>query len=379
MKMKIAVFTPYNIFKPGGVQEHVNLQVEALRSKGHTVTVITPRPRKTYAHEAPEGVIFLGASARLKTTSATSADVSVTPYGQRIDEILSEGYDVLHVHEPLVPVAARQLLMRAEGKAMRVGTFHAALPGNTLGKSLISTFKAYVPAIMPHLDIVTAVSPAATGFIEDYSEYSNVEISYIPNCIDVSKFAAPPQERDQNMVFFMGRLEKRKGALQAVKAFAVLKERKPEARLVIASDGPLRASLEQYVQTNEIDDVEFLGVISDEQKIQLLSTCGIYTSPALYGESFGIVLAEAMAMGAPIVAHPNEGYKWTLRETGRLSLVNCKDPEEYAERMQLMLEDTAVRATWQKWAKKYVKQFDIKFVAKQYEELYKRSLKSIQK
>ena len=373
--MKIAIFTPYNIFKPGGVHEHVMLQANALRSRGHTVTLITPRPRKVFAHEAPEGVIFLGASARLKTVSATSADVSLSPYNDRIDEILEDGYDIVHVHEPLIPVTARQLLTRAEGKAVRIGTFHAALPGNTLGKSLIGALKSYVPAVMPHIDVITAVTPAATGFIGDYSDFSDLPIHYIPNCIDLKKFKVEKKQRDRNLIFFMGRLEKRKGPLLAIKAFALLKQNMPDARLVIASDGPMRSSLEQYVETNKIKDVEFLGVVSDEKKIELMSTCGIYTSPALYGESFGIVLAEAMALQAPIVAHPNEGYAWTLRETGRISLVDCKKPQKYADRMQLLLEDDGIRSVWQKWAKKYVKQFDITVVADQYEKLYKKSLK----
>jgi phosphatidylinositol alpha-mannosyltransferase len=96
----------------------------------------------------------------------------------------------------------------------------------------------------------------------------------------------------------------------------------------------------------------------------------VYTSPALYGESFGIVLAEAMAMHAPIVAHPNDGYKWVMKSTGRLSLVDCTNPEAYAERMQLLLEDEELVRVWQKWAKEYVKQFDYEKVVSSYEQLY---------
>lgn len=369
--MKIAVFTPYNIFKPGGVHEHVELQVEELRRRGHDVTIITPRPRKRDIDEAPDGVIFMGTSTRVKTASATSADVSVSLDNDAIDEVLGLGFDILHVHEPLVPVAARQLLSRAEGRMLRVGTFHAALPGNTLGRSLISTYKTYARAVMPHVDVVTAVSPAATGFI---GKYINQTINYVPNCIDLAKFKPKRCKRDRNMIFFMGRLEKRKGAMQAIKSFEVLKKMKPEARLVIASDGPLRKSLEQYIETNEVKDVEFLGIISDEKKIELMGQCGVYTSPALYGESFGIVLAEAMAMKTPIVAHHNDGYRWALRDTGRLSLVDCKDPVAYAERLQLMMEDDALRGVWQDWASEHVKQFDIRVVADIYEALYARSL-----
>jgi phosphatidylinositol alpha-mannosyltransferase len=367
--MKIAIFTPYNIFKHGGVQEHVVYQARLLRDRGYDVTILTPRPRQMKNEDAPDGVVFLGSSARIKAPHATSADVSMTIDNDAIDAELDKNYDVIHVHEPLVPIAARQILSRAEGRAFRIGTFHAALPGNTLGRSLVSTFKTYARIVMPMVDAITAVSPAAIGYIEEYAQQ---KINYIPNGINADFYKPKDIERDRNMVLFIGRLEKRKGAKQAIKAFAVLKELKPEATLKICGDGPLRASLEEYVRDNDIQDVEFLGFIDDDTKMELLNVCGVYTSPALYGESFGIVLAEALAMEAPIVCHPNDGYSWVMQGTGRLSLVNCKDAEAYAHRLQLLLEDSELRSVWQKWAKKYVKQFDYERVVDQYEKLYKQ-------
>jgi phosphatidyl-myo-inositol alpha-mannosyltransferase len=374
--MKIAIFTPYNIFKSGGVQEHVQYQARILRDRGHDVTILTPRPRNSLEGDAPAGVTFIGGSRRIKTPSATSSDISFSIDNDAIDLVLDNQYDIVHVHEPLVPIAPRQVLARAESRALRIGTFHAALPGNALGKSLVATYKTYARAVLPHVDVITAVSPAAIGYID---EFTDLPIHYIPNGIHASSFDVPNRKRDLQMVLFLGRLEKRKGARQAIKAFAVLKKIKPDAKLVIAGDGPLRRSLEQYVSDRAIEDVEFLGFIDDKTKLKLLATCGIYTSPALYGESFGIVLAEAMAAGAPLVAHPNDGYKWVLKDTGRLSLVDCKDTAAYAERMQLMLEDNDLRQLWQKWAKNYVKQFDYEKVVDAYEKLYLENIKKVKK
>ncbi len=367
--MKIAIFTPYNIFKHGGVQEHVQYQAQILRNRGHDVTIITPRPRDKYVIDAPEGVSFLGVSARIKTPSATSSDVSVSVYSEAIDEALANKYDILHVHEPLTPISGRQILTRAEGKMARVGTFHAALPGNTLGKSLVTTYKTYARAIMPHVDAITAVSPAAIGYIKDFTDLT---INYISNGIELDHYKARNSKRDLNTVLFIGRLEKRKGARAAIKAFVELKKIKPEAKLKIAGNGPLRKSLENYVKTQGIEDIEFLGYVDDEEKLNLLSTCGIYTTPALYGESFGIVLAEAMAMQIPVVCHPNDGYKWVMKDTGRISLVDCQDPIAYAERMQLMMEQEDIRELWINWAKEYVKQFDYEKVVDAYESIYKK-------
>jgi len=107
--MKIAIFTPYNIFKSGGVQEHVMYQAKILRERGHDVTILTPRPR-TIGKKIPKGVEFLGDSRRFKTPGATSADISVSIDNDSIDMALDNNYDVVHVHEPLVPIAPRQVL-----------------------------------------------------------------------------------------------------------------------------------------------------------------------------------------------------------------------------------------------------------------------------
>ena len=370
--MKIGIVCPYHIFKPGGVLEHVMHQADGLRQRGHDVTIITPRPRGYDMSDAPKGVVFIGGSARIKTPSSTSSDVSITIDVDAVDAELAKGYDVIHVHEPALPLLARQILPRVT--CLRVGTFHAALPGNAIGRSLIRSYRAYFKTVLPYIDAITAVSPAAIGFIRDEVEES--DINYIPNGISLDKMSAHNDEyRNRQQIFFIGRLEKRKGALYAIKAFEKLKTRKPQLELIIAGDGPLRSSLESYVSRNGIEDVTFLGFVSEEQKFHYMNTCGVYTSPALYGESFGIVVAEALACGAPTVAHNNEGYSWVLQGTGRLSLVDVHDIDAYADRLQLMLEDDSLRRAWQSWAKKYVRQFDYERVVDQYEELYKSNLK----
>ncbi len=316
---------------------------------------------------APAGVVFLGGSARIKTPSATSGDVSITLDVDAVDRALAQKFDVVHVHEPAIPFLARQILPRVD--CLRIGTFHAALPGNMLGRSLVRSYRTYFKTVMPYIDVITAVSPAAVGYISGLVDED--KINYIPNGIMLEKIKPKKDiKRNRNQIFFIGRLEKRKGALYAIKAFQILKKRNPKLELIIAGDGPLRNSLESFVSRNDIPDIEFLGFVTDAQKAHYMSTCGIYTSPALYGESFGIVVAEAIAYGAPTVAHNNEGYSWVLQGTGRLSLVDVHDLDTYADRMQLLLEDDDLRAAWQKWAKVYVKQFDYEKVVDKYEALY---------
>ena len=221
-------------------------------------------------------------------------------------------------------------------------------------------------------DVITAVSPAAINYIENYTD---LPINFVPNGIDFKTYKNTKSKRSSNTILFIGRLEKRKGARYLLKAFEQIKIVRPDMKLLIAGKGPLERSLKTYVSENNIQDVEFLGFIEDDEKVRLLQTCSVYTSPALYGESFGIVLTEAMACGIPTVAHNNDGYSSVLKETGRLSLVDCKDIQAYAERLLTMIEEEPVRKLWQDWAEVYVKQFDYEKIVDSYEKLYKEHIR----
>ena len=341
-------------------------QTQILRARGHDVTIITPRPYRI-TETPPTGTVFLGASARVKSPQATSADVSVASDTDVMDVLAKHKFDIIHIHEPLVPFLARQILQKATCPI--VGTFHAALPGNALGKSLTGSYKAYARTVLPNINAITAVSPAAIGYID---EANSLPISYISNGVELKVYKHDKKiQRDQDTILFVGRLEKRKGAKYAIKAFELVKAQRPDAQLLIAGDGPLRRSLENYVNLRKIPDVYFLGFVSDEEKKLLFQKATVYTSPALYGESFGIVLVEAMALGTPIVAHSSEGYSWVLKDTGRLSLVDVENIPDYARRLLLMMEDKALREVWQKWASSYVQQFSYDKVVDSYEEVYK--------
>ena len=128
-----------------------------------------------------------------------------------------------------------------------------------------------------------------------------------------------------------------------------------------------------------LQHVEFLGYIDEDTKKRLLHTADVFCSPALFGESFGIVLLEAMASGLVTVAGDNPGYESVMQGLGKLSLINPKDTSVFAHRLQLLLFDEDLRSLWRKWAKDYVRQFDYPKIVDKYEATYKAALRAAKK
>jgi len=153
-----------------------------------------------------------------------------------------------------------------------------------------------------------------------------------------------------------------------------LQLRLPEARLIIAGDGVDREKLEDLSEELELRGVNFLGYIDDHTKLQLLHGTSLFCSPAIYGESFGIVLLEAMASGLVTVAGNNPGYESVMSGLGQLSLVDPRDSKEFAHRLELLLTDEGIRQLWMKWAKKNVRQYEYSKVADMYLAAYTTAL-----
>ena len=232
--MKIGLFSPYDMFKGGGVQEHVVATQAELRRRGHDAIILTPQPR-SYKGEIPEHMLFVGGSADFKSPLHTVVQVSVTGSVEKIDEILSrEQFDVLHIHEPWIPIVSRQLLSRSQ--SVNIGTFHARLPDTRVSKTIERVIKPYTKSILKYIDFFTAVSDPAAQYLRHLAD---VDVNMITNGIDLAKYRPDPAAAfDRPTIFYVGRLEKRKGVKYLIKAFKILQERMPEAQLLIAGAGP---------------------------------------------------------------------------------------------------------------------------------------------
>lgn len=387
--MKIALVCPYNMLdRPGGVAEVVINLYEGLKKKGHTVKVISQRP-PGYAGKVPEDYILFGVTRKFKGGFGTEGNWGMPADSEEIAQILEkEQFDVINFHEPWLPMLAWQMLKHS--KTAHVGTFHANLVDTAAGKTWTSSiFTPYGRPLLRKMDVFTATSHAPAKMLIDRANMKSSRerelienIRYIPCGVDLKQYKpykkrTPIKGAGTKTIFYVGRLERRKGVDYLIKAFAELVKEMPQAHLVIAGEGGRRERLEQMVQLGKIPNVELLGYVSDEEKRRLLGNADLACFPSIFGEGFGIVLLEAMAMGTPLLAGNNLGYINVMKGHGRIGLVDPESTKDFANRLAVFLEDDEERKTLVSWGLREVKQYDYARVVNQYEVAYKEAIKKL--
>jgi phosphatidylinositol alpha-mannosyltransferase len=261
---------------------------------------------------------------------------------------------------------AAKIIKAAPSGAAIVGTFHIfpSGPMSTAGSRLL---RLALAGSIRRFDRIVSVSPAAARFAE--SVY-HLQTEVIPNAIDLNKFkiTAPPRKPGKSVVF-LGRLVGRKGAKYLIEAFARLDA--GDTRLIIAGDGPQRRDLESLASKLGVKDrVEFTGYIKEADKPALLAGADIACFPSLYGESFGIVLIEAMAAGSKtVLAGDNPGYRSVLGGLPEL-LVDPTQTDQFVQRLETFLSDENLTDWISRWQSETVKQYDIDIVGKKLVALY---------
>jgi phosphatidyl-myo-inositol alpha-mannosyltransferase len=336
--VKIGLVTPYVYPLPGGVNQHVRHLYENLRVRGHDVRIITSSHGLQSASEGD--VIRIGKGFSVPTNGSVGT-VTLSPrYISQVRDVLSrEQFDLLHLHEPFVPFLSPIVL--GLSTSVNIATFHAYG-----GFSFSYEFGSRVMGpYARRLHGRIAVSAAARHFID---RYFPGDYKVIPNGVDVDRFRrAVPLARWQDgrrNLLFVGRLEPRKGLLDLLKAFRILRKTGCECRLLIVGSGPQEREARRYVMTRRLGDVVFLGRVSDDVKAQLYKTADVFVSPATGGESFGIVLLEAMAAGTPIVCSDIHGYKGVVRRDREALLVPARKPKALAGAISTLLNDEELRA-----------------------------------
>lgn len=334
--MKIGIVSPYAYPRPGGANEHIRETYERLRDLGHQVRIVTA----PWGDDPPaQDVIQVGQAIAVPYNGSIGRITLSLRLEWLVNRMLErERFDILHHHEPLVPFLSAQILDRAT--CPQVATFHA------FGGFSFSYWagRALAAPFMRKLDARIAVSSAARHFI---SRYFPGEYRIIPNGVDVELYRtarAFPEYRDGKInVLFVGRLEPRKGAMHLMRAYAELKHRHGQLRLMVLGRGPQLGELRRYVRRHRVGDVLFAGRVSDGDKTRFYKTADIFCAPSTGQESFGIVLLEAMAAALPVVASDIHGYKRVVQRNVTGLLVEPKDPAAIAGALERLIADPELR------------------------------------
>ncbi|MDH3044069.1 glycosyltransferase family 4 protein [Gordonia alkanivorans] len=333
--MRIGMICPYSFDVPGGVQAHVTELAHVFIDRGHEVSVLAPASRRT---ELPEYVVRVGPSLALPYNGSVSR-VNFSPKGYlRLRRWIAEnGFDVLHVHEPNSPSISMLSLMVASGPI--VTTFHTAT-----SKSLwLSAFQGILRPYHERIAGKIAVSELARRWQMESLGSDAVEI---PNGINVAGFAnAEPLDgypHPGRTILFLGRFdEPRKGIDILMRALPSVVEKFPDVRVLVVGGGN-QAALRRRAGSLA-DHLVFLGQVDDATKARALASADVYCAPNLGGESFGIVLVEAMAAGAAVIASSLNAFLRVLDDGRAGKLVDTGSPDQLAAGIISLLSDDEAR------------------------------------
>lgn len=375
--MRVALVSPYALDVVGGVQAHVLALADALARAGEEVLVLGPSASGALPKCTPGGVRIVSVGRTVAVpANGSRAPVALGPMSvRRVRDVLRRAApDAVHVHEPLVPLVGPAAAL-APGAA-RVLTFHATAEGGAL-PHLYRAVRAPGRLVVDAADTLTAVSPVAAAFHARALGIEPASIAVVPNGVDVARFAAHLQgdreRKDGPRLVFLGRLEPRKGADTVVRAFLHLAGERADVRLRVVGDGPLMGEMRRLVADAPVDvadRVELAGRADPASLPGLLADADVALLPARGGESFGIVLLEAMAAGLPIVATDIPGYRAVARHEREALLVPPGDPDALARATARMLDDPALTARLIRAGLRRAAEHDWAVVAARMQEVY---------
>jgi phosphatidyl-myo-inositol alpha-mannosyltransferase len=383
VSLRIGMVCPYSLDVPGGVQAHVFGLAAALRARGHEVRVLAPAegpvPSFVTAVGRAVGVPYNGSVARVAFGPVAYARVRRWLVGHR--------FDVLHLHEPTTASISAIALHLADGPV--VATFHTA----TERSRALAALGGFIQPLMEKVTARIAVSPSARRVQVRHLGGDAVEI---PNGVDVAALA-PTGPRAADTVAFVGRFdEPRKGMPVLLDALTRLE--RPDLRLVVVGRGdgaglpkalghaaataparhrrrrPHDESTRPAAPGARHPRVEVLGAVDDARKAAVLGAATVFCAPHTGGESFGIVLAEALAAGAPVLASDLDAFRAVLGDPPAGVLFRTGDPAALAAALGALLDDPARRAALSLAGRARAAEFDWSLVAADVERVYRAAV-----
>ena len=361
--MKVGLVCPYSVDIPGGVQAHVIDLARVLIAEGHQVSVLAPGDEDS---DIPDFVVPAGRSIGIPYNGSV-ARLSFGPVSYtRVRRWIRAGrFDVLHVHEPVAPSLSMIALMVSDGPI--VATFHTANPKSRM----LNTFSGLLKPFMEKITGRIAVSELAR---QVQVEHLGGDAVIIPNGVDVAFYAnAQPFDgypRVGGTIGFIGRFdEPRKGMSILLEAFTGMTATHPDLRLVVAGTGEAEDLLKD-LPPEVVSRIEFLGRVSEVDKARLLASVDVYCAPNTGGESFGIILTEAMSAGAAVVASDLDAFRRVLDGGAAGLLFPVGDAAGLAAALTQAIDYPAERAKLTAMAKTHVATFDWSTVADRIVKVY---------
>ena len=368
--LKIGIVCPYSWDTPGGVQNHIRDLAEFLIAAGHDVSVLAPAIDE---NKLPDYVVNAGKPISIPYNGAVARVLFGPVAFARVRQWISQGdFDLLHLHEPAIPSISLLACWAADGPM--VGTFHAAAKRQ---KIIFAIGPILEPAI-EKLSARIAVSEAARLTLTDHLDTDAV---IIPNGIYANRYTEGKriEKWSGNTIGFIGRFEEpRKGLSVLVDALPVISRFAPDVKVLVAGPGD-PADVIENIDPQLRQRFEFLGKISEDEKADFMSSVAVYVAPNTGGESFGIILAEALAGGACVVASDIPAFEDLLGQGEFGALFESESATELAKVVIDLLRDENKRKELSARGKERAKLFDWTVVAQQIYTVYEMSIVGSQK
>ena len=368
--LKIGIVCPYSWDTPGGVQNHIRDLAEFLIAAGHDVSVLAPAIDE---NKLPDYVVNAGKPISIPYNGAVARVLFGPVAFARVRQWISQGdFDLLHLHEPAIPSISLLACWAADGPM--VGTFHAAAKRQ---KIIFAIGPILEPAI-EKLSARIAVSEAARLTLTDHLDTDAV---IIPNGIYANRYTEGKriEKWSGNTIGFIGRFEEpRKGLSVLVDALPVISRFAPDVKVLVAGPGD-PADVIENIDPQMRQRFEFLGKISEDEKADFMSSVAVYVAPNTGGESFGIILAEALAGGACVVASDIPAFEDLLGQGEFGALFESESATELAKVVIDLLREENKRKELSARGKERAKLFDWTVVAQQIYSVYEMSIVGSQK